>query len=158
MLAEGPGNSRLFVYMIGVFEQERRAICYGDVDLARVAEIIGAAGVEPCMRDAAFRAQHSSFDSVVGIEDQRAVNATSIAVSLGRGITRRVACPLTSVAQARCGRRPLEARTSATALSQPAMRSGPAGWVSSMPVSLRPEARAMVTRMPRALSRSTPER
>ena len=87
MLAEGTGNSRLFVYMIGVFlhriEQERRAIYYGDFDLARVAETIGAAGVEPGMRDATFRAQHSSFDSVVGVEGQRAVNATSIASALG---------------------------------------------------------------------------
>ena len=60
--------------------------------------------------------------------------------------------------QALCGRRPSLARISATARSQPATRSGPAGWLSSMPVSLRPEARAMVTRKPRALSRSMPER
>ena len=35
------------------------------------------------MRDAAFRAEHRSFDSVVGIEGQRAVNATSIASATG---------------------------------------------------------------------------
>src|SRR5688572_8952696 len=71
--------------------------------------------------------------------------------------------PLLSLARqpsryARAGNAPLEARISATARSQLARRSGPAGWVSSMPVSLRPVARAIVTRRPRALSRSTFER
>jgi hypothetical protein len=87
MLAEGPLNSRLFVYMIGNFlhrlEGERRGVYFGDLDLARVAEIIGAAGVEPGMRDAAFRARHRTFDSVIGVEGQRAVNATSIASTTG---------------------------------------------------------------------------
>ena len=83
VLAESAGNSRLFIYMLGNYlhriERERRTVYFGDLDLARVAEIIGAAGVEPGMRDAAFRAQHATFDSVVGVEGQRAVNATSIA-------------------------------------------------------------------------------
>lgn len=56
---------------------------------------------------------------------------------------------------ARAGNAPFEARISATARSQAARRSGPAGWVSSRPVSRRPLARASVTSMPRALSRST---
>ena len=64
-------------------ERERRDFYFGDLDLARVAEVIGAAGVEPGMRDAAFRAQHGSFDSIVGIDGQRAVNATSIASATG---------------------------------------------------------------------------
>jgi biotin operon repressor len=87
MLAESSANSRLFLYMIGNYlhrlENERRALYFGDLDLARVAEIIGTAGVEPGMRDAAFRAEHSTFDSIVGIEGQRAVNATSIASATG---------------------------------------------------------------------------
>ena len=70
VLAESAGNSRLFIYMLGNYlhriERERRTVYFGDLDLARVAEIIGAAGVEPGMRDAAFRAQHGSFDSIVG--------------------------------------------------------------------------------------------
>ena len=87
VLAESAGNSRLFIYMLGNYlhriERERRTVYFGDLDLARVAEIIGAAGVEPGMRDAAFRAQHGSFDSIVGVEGQRAVNATSIASAIG---------------------------------------------------------------------------
>ena len=87
VLAESAGNSRLFIYMLGNYlhriERELRTVYFGDLDLARVAEIIGAAGVEPGMRDAAFRAQHGSFDSIVGVEGQRAVNATSIASATG---------------------------------------------------------------------------
>lgn len=87
VLSASAANSRLFVYMIGNYvhrlERERRELYFGDLDLARVAEIIGTAGVEPGMRDAAFRAEHRSFDSVVGVEGQRAVNATSIAGATG---------------------------------------------------------------------------
>jgi hypothetical protein len=87
VLAESTANSRLFVFMIGNhlhrLERERRALYFGDADLALVAEIIGMAGVEPGMRDAAFRATHASFDSVVGVAGQRAVNASSIASATG---------------------------------------------------------------------------
>jgi hypothetical protein len=87
VLAGSDANSRLFVYMIGNYlhriERERRGLYFGDLDLALVAEIIGTAGVEPGMRDAAFREQHRTFDSVVGVEGQRAVNATSIASATG---------------------------------------------------------------------------
>jgi biotin operon repressor len=87
VLAESDANSRLFVYMLGNYlhrlERDRRDVYFGDLDLARVAEVIGMAGVEPGMRDAAFRKQHRDFDSVVGVEGQRAVNATSIASATG---------------------------------------------------------------------------
>ena len=87
VLAEGPINSRLFVYLAGNYlhriERERRELYFGDLDLALVAELIGTAGVEPGMRDADFRDRHRSFDSVVGVEDQRAINATSIAEAAG---------------------------------------------------------------------------
>jgi len=87
MLADGTTNSRLFVYMTGNYlhrmERARAEIYFGDLDLARVAEIIGTAGVEPGMRDAAFRDQHRSFTSVVGVAGQRAMNATSIASACG---------------------------------------------------------------------------
>lgn len=87
VLSASAANSRLFVYMIGNhvhrLERERRELYFGDLDLARVAEIIGTAGVEPGMRDAAFRAEHRAFDSIVGVEGQRAVNATSIAGASG---------------------------------------------------------------------------
>jgi hypothetical protein len=87
VLAESGGNSRLFIYMLGNYihriERQRSDFYFGDLDLARVAEIIGTAAVEPGMRDAAFRAQHATFDSIVGVEGQRAVNATSIASASG---------------------------------------------------------------------------
>lgn len=80
VLADSTANSRLLVYVLGNFlhriERERAEVYFGDLDLARVAEIIGMAGVEPGMRDAGFRARHRSFASVVGVEGQRAVNAT----------------------------------------------------------------------------------
>src|SRR5687767_13497503 len=51
VLADGTTNSRLFVYMTGNYlhrmERARAEIYFGDLDLARVAEIIGTAGVEP---------------------------------------------------------------------------------------------------------------
>jgi hypothetical protein len=87
VLADGPANSRLFVYMAGNYlhriERERRELYFGDLDLALVAEIIGTAGVEPGMRDAGFRRKHGHFDTALAVEDQRAVNATSIAVAAG---------------------------------------------------------------------------
>lgn len=87
VLEESPANSRLFVYLIGNYlhriERERRAVYFGDLDLARVAEIVGIAGVEPGMRDDAFRRQHRTFASVVGVEGQRGINATSIASAAG---------------------------------------------------------------------------
>lgn len=87
IVKDAPENSRLFIYLIGNFlhrlEFERRQVYLGDLDLARVAEIIGMAGVEPGMRDEGFRDTHRSLDSIVGIEAQRAVNATSIAQATG---------------------------------------------------------------------------
>lgn len=81
--ARSTGNSRLFVYMIGNYlhriERERRGLYQGDLDLALVAELIGTIAIEPGMRDAAFREKHATFDSVIGIEGQRASNAASIA-------------------------------------------------------------------------------
>lgn len=86
-LVEGPATSRLFVYLAGNYlhriERERRELYHGDLDLALVAEVIGTAGVEPGMRDAAYRQKHRNFDSALSVHDQRAVNATSIADAIG---------------------------------------------------------------------------
>lgn len=87
MATEGHEHSRLMIYMLGNFlhriETARREAYFGDLDLARVAETIALAGVEPGMRDAEFRSKHSSFASVVGVDGQRAMNASSIASALG---------------------------------------------------------------------------
>jgi hypothetical protein len=87
VLADSSAVSRLFILLIGNYlhriERERRGLYGGDLDLALVSEIIGTAAIEPGMRDAAFRAKHHTFESVIGIEGQRAVNATSIASTSG---------------------------------------------------------------------------
>ena len=86
-LVEGPANSRMFIYLGGNWlhrvERERRQLYFGDLDLALVAEIIGTAGVEPGMRDAAYRQKHKDFAAAIPVEEQRAVNASSIAVAAG---------------------------------------------------------------------------
>lgn len=86
VLESSPANSRLFIYLLGRYlhriEQRRRSVYLGDLDLVRVAEVIAIAGVEPGMRDADFRQRHRSFDSVIGVEGQRGVNATSISNTL----------------------------------------------------------------------------
>jgi hypothetical protein len=87
VLPQGPANSRLFVYLAGKYvhriERERRELYFGDLDLALIAEIISAAGTEPGMRDAAFRQKHQHFDTAVSVQEQRAVNATSISIAAG---------------------------------------------------------------------------
>jgi hypothetical protein len=86
-LVKGQANSRMFVYLIGNYlhriECERRGLYAGDLDLAVVAEMIGTAGVDPGMRDAAYRQKHKDFERAIPVEEQRAVNASSIAVAAG---------------------------------------------------------------------------
>lgn len=86
-LVEGPANSRLFVYLAGNYilriDRVRRDLYQGDLDLALVGEVIGAAGIEPGLRDAAFREHYKYFDRAVSVDDLRSVNAASIAVATG---------------------------------------------------------------------------
>ena len=86
-LVPGPANSRMFVYLAGNWlhriERERRELYFGDLALALVAELIGTAGVEPGMRDAAYRQRHKDFERAIPVDEQRAVNASSIAVAAG---------------------------------------------------------------------------
>jgi hypothetical protein len=86
-LVEGPANSRLFAYLVGNYllriDRLRRELYFGDLDLALVGEVIGAAAIEPGMRDAAFREKYKYFDKVVSVEDSRSVNAASIAIATG---------------------------------------------------------------------------
>jgi hypothetical protein len=86
-LVEGPANSRLFAYLAGNYilriDRVRRELYQGELDLALVGEVIGAAGIEPGLRDAAFRERYKYFDRAVSIEDLRPVNAASIAIATG---------------------------------------------------------------------------
>jgi len=87
VLADTDGISRIFISLIGNYlhriERERRARYRGDLELAMVAEVIGLAVTEPGLRDAAFRERYRLLDSIIGLEGQRAVNATSIASASG---------------------------------------------------------------------------
>ena len=86
-LVTGQANSRMFIFLVGNYlhriECERRGLYDGDLDLAVVAEMIGTAGVEPGMRDAAYREKHKDFAGAIPVDEQRAVNASSIAVAAG---------------------------------------------------------------------------
>ena len=85
--ADTDGISRIFISLIGNYlhriERERRARYHGDLELAIVAEVIGLAVTEPGLRDAAFRERYRILDSIIGVEGQRAINATSIASASG---------------------------------------------------------------------------
>lgn len=87
VLADTDGISRVFISLIGNYlhriERERRACYHGDLELAMVAEVIGIAVVEPGLRDAGFRERYRTLDRIIGLEGQRAINATSIASASG---------------------------------------------------------------------------
>lgn len=87
VLVDPKANSRLIAFLAGNLlhriERDRCELCFGDLDLTRIAEAIGLIAIEPGMRDASFRDQYRSFETVIGIEGQRAVSATSIAASTG---------------------------------------------------------------------------
>ena len=86
-LADGPVVPRRFIYIAGNYmhrlERERRALYFGDLDLAVIAEVIGTAGIEPHMRDPAFVAAFADQQTIVGVAGQRAVSASSIARASG---------------------------------------------------------------------------
>jgi biotin operon repressor len=86
-LVDPQANSRLIIFLTGNFlhriERDRCELCFGDLDLARIAEIIGLIAIESGMRDAAFRDRNRSLQTVIGIAGQRAVNAASIAAATG---------------------------------------------------------------------------
>jgi biotin operon repressor len=85
VLEAGTTNSRLFVFLLANYmhraDRARRKV-FGSVNLAQVAELIGISSVQPHIRDSAFRQEYGKFESIIGIEGQRASNATSIASAL----------------------------------------------------------------------------
>jgi DNA-binding GntR family transcriptional regulator len=78
-------NSRFFAFLLANYlhrvDRARRKI-FGSITLAQVAELIGLSSVEPHVRDQAFRRDHGNFETVIGIDGQRASNATSISSAL----------------------------------------------------------------------------
>jgi hypothetical protein len=85
--SSGPDNLRTFVLatieFINRLEVLRGRIYGGDLDLARVADAIGLGALEHRIRDPAFLEEHSGYDTVVGVEGQRGVNAQSVADATG---------------------------------------------------------------------------
>lgn len=80
-------NLRTFVLatieFINRIEMLRRKIYGGDLDLARVADAIGLGALEHRVRDPAFHDQYGGYNTVVGVEGQRGVNAKSVADATG---------------------------------------------------------------------------
>lgn len=84
---EGEGISRLMVTTIVGYlsriERERRQLYGDDLDLGTIFEVISIGAIEPGLRDPNFRAAHGTFNTVVGVEGQRGINAMSIAAATG---------------------------------------------------------------------------
>lgn len=87
VLREGDVVSRLLITTLGSFlarlERERRALYNFDLDLASVFDVVAIGAIEPALRDPNFRAAHGNFDTVVGVEGQRGINAMSVAAATG---------------------------------------------------------------------------
>jgi hypothetical protein len=88
-------KSRLFVYHFFTFlmriERLRRELYDNDLDMAVVSDAISIATIEPMMRGPDVREEFLSLRTVIGMENQRGVNALSIAQATGiaRETTRR---------------------------------------------------------------------
>jgi hypothetical protein len=84
---EPANTSRLFAYLLMRFlhraEYVRRRNFSNDVDLAIIAETIAVGALEPSLRNPGFMSRHSDIRSVVGVEEQRGINAFSIAAATG---------------------------------------------------------------------------
>jgi hypothetical protein len=80
-------NSRIFLYLLGRYlnrvDRLRRGHYLADLELASVAEAVGLASVDVGMRDAEFRTKHGNIRSIVGVSEQRTVNALSVAEATG---------------------------------------------------------------------------
>ena len=83
----GQEDARLFTHLLLNFlhrtDRERRGIYAGDLDLAAVGETVGLVGIEPNLRKPEFREKFGSFQAVIGVEGQQAVNALTISAATG---------------------------------------------------------------------------
>ena len=72
----------LFTFMQRI-DTLRRRLYFGDLDLAAITGTIALAAIEAPMREAAFREEYRSLDTMIGVDGQRGVNATSVAAATG---------------------------------------------------------------------------
>ena len=86
-LVRGRDDSRPFIHLLMNFlhrtDQDRRGLYSGDLDLAAVGETVGLAAIEAESRKAEFRDKFGNFETVIGIEGQRPVNALTISQATG---------------------------------------------------------------------------
>lgn len=61
----------------------RRKVFVNDLDIATIADTVGLSAIEPRWREAEFRAQYSSYLTVIGVDPQRGINALSISQATG---------------------------------------------------------------------------
>lgn len=86
VLSDGRGNSRLFIALMATMmlrvDSHRRRV-FGDIDLSTISDTVGLAAAEAVMRDASSRDRYRSLETVIGITNQRGINALSIAQATG---------------------------------------------------------------------------
>ena len=86
-LVRGRDDSRPFIHLLMIFlhrtDQDRRGLYSGDLDLAAVGETVGLAAIEAESRKADFRDKFGNFETVIGVEGQRPVSATTISLATG---------------------------------------------------------------------------
>jgi predicted transcriptional regulator len=86
-LVRGRDDSRPFIHLLMNFlhrtDQDRRGLYSGDLDLAAVGETVGLAAIEPESRKPEFLDKFGNFETVIGIEGQRPVNALTISQATG---------------------------------------------------------------------------
>jgi predicted transcriptional regulator len=87
VLVRGSSEPRFFVHLLVNFlhrsDRERRAMYFGDLDSAGLAETVGIAALEPAMQDPSFRKRFHDYSAVVGADRQRPINALSVSEATG---------------------------------------------------------------------------
>ena len=86
-LVRGRDDARPFIHLLMNFlhrtDQDRRGLYSGDLDLAAVGETVGLAAIEAESRKAEFREKFGNFETRIGTEGQRPVNAQTISQATG---------------------------------------------------------------------------
>lgn len=86
-LVRGRSDSRPFIHLLMNFlhraDQDRRGLYSGDLDLAAVGETVGLAAIEHDARKAEFIDKFGNFETRIGVQGQRAVNAQTISLATG---------------------------------------------------------------------------
>ena len=86
-LVRGTPDARLFIHLLLSFlhraDRDRRGLYSGDLDLAAVAETVGLVTIESETRKPEFREKYGDYQTRLGLEGQRGVNALTISEATG---------------------------------------------------------------------------